>query len=209
MSRVSVSAPAYFRGFLRRYAEMPYADRIKPFGFLLSVQVARLAHPEGRDPKAFHLLAPSSKRPSEWASPFWTDAYSGHQFGITTGPSYVPGVVTVKSIATVKAEFLAHGEVKSATADGEPAGASARGLLQRRHVTASEIRLIGKESNSLEMVEAGLFSDWSAILASYGSGDARRSCDLAALASAASIASAQNVSVRTVRRWRRRQRGAL
>ena len=51
------------------------------------------------------------------------------------------------------AEFLTHGEVKSATPDGEPAGATSRGLLRRRHVTPLKIRLVGKESNSLEAVD--------------------------------------------------------
>jgi hypothetical protein len=61
ISRISVSTPAYFRGFLRRYEEMPYPERIKPFGFLLSAQVMRLGHREIAKPTAFHLLAPYSR----------------------------------------------------------------------------------------------------------------------------------------------------
>ena len=68
----------------------------------------------------------------------------------------------------VLGEFLAHGEVKSATANGDVAGASSRGLLSRRYVTPSELRLIGKESNAIEAAEAGLIGDWASILSTYG-----------------------------------------
>lgn len=82
--------------------------------------------------------------------------------------SFTPGIISVKGIAAVKAEVLGHGEIKSADMSGEPAGADSRGLLKRRHVSPSELRLIGKEANALELVEAGLFGDWSSILATYG-----------------------------------------
>ncbi|MBA2684044.1 MAG: hypothetical protein H0U66_06110 [Gemmatimonadaceae bacterium] len=206
ITRVSVRSPSYFRGFLRRHADMPYAERIKPFGFLIACQVARFGHPEGANPKAFHLLSPYSVTPSDWASQLWTDTYSGNEYAVTTALSYQPGVVRVRSIADIKAEFLAHGEVKSATADGEPAGASSRGLLQRRHVTPSEIRLIGKESNSFELVEAGLIGDWREILSSYTDNENRPSEEQLMTEPAVVIARRWNVSVRTVRAWRRRVR---
>jgi hypothetical protein len=206
VSRVSVSSPAYFRGFLRRYSDLPYRTRIKPFGFLLSAQVARFSHPEGTDPTAFHLVAPYSASPRTWASQLWTDVYSGAEYGITTALSYLPGITRVKSLADVKAEFLAHGEVKSAAANGEPAEASSRGLLQRRHVSPSIIRLMGKESNCFEAVEAGLLSDWSAVLSDYEGVKNGPSPELLESASAATIARAWNVSTRTVRAWRRRRR---
>jgi hypothetical protein len=205
VSQVSISTPAYFRGFLRQYAELPYAERVKPFGFVLSGQVARLGHPEGVKPTAFHLIAPFSKDPAVWASQLWVDTYGGGRYGITTGLSYVAGVVGVKSVATVKAEFLAHGEAKSEGADGEPAGAETRGLLYRRHVSPSVIRLSGKESNVLEMVEAGLLGDRSAVVSTYG-GLGRPSPELLRSATAATIARACNRSVRTVREWRRKDR---
>ena len=142
ISRISVSTPRYFRGFLRNWADMEYSARIKPFGFLVSANVARFGHPAGVNVRAFHLLAPFTANPKDWAYQLWTDAYTGAEFAITTALSCQPGVVRVRSIADVLAEFLAHGEVKSATANGDPAGARARGLLARRHVTPSELRLI-------------------------------------------------------------------
>lgn len=208
ISRISVSTPKYFRGFLRRWAEKPYGSRIKPYGFLIGAHVARFGHPDGVDPKQFRLLAPFTSNPKEWDQELWTDAYSGREFAITTALSYQPGVVRVRSIADVLAEFLAHGEVKSLAPNGELAERDARGLLQRRHVTPSELRLIGKESNALEAAEAGLIGDWATILSTYG--DRTRTnaptLDLLMSASAPTLAKTLNVSLRTVRRWRRKQR---
>ncbi|MDB4912909.1 MAG: hypothetical protein JWM95_553 [Gemmatimonadetes bacterium] len=105
-------------------------------------------------------------------------------------------------------ECLAHGEVKSADANGAPADKNARGLLFRRHVTPSELRLIGKESNALEAAEAGLIGDWDSILSTYGSrtGTNAPSLELLMTAPAVTLAKSWNVSVRTLRAWRRRAR---
>ncbi len=174
ISRISVSTPRYFRGFLRNWAELEYSARIKPFGFLVSAHVARFGHPAGVNARAFHLVAPFTANPKEWARQLWTDTYSGAEYAISTSLTVRPGVVRVRSFADVLAEFLAHGEVKSATARGEPAGASARGLLFRRHIMPSELRLIGKESNALEAAGAGLIGDWDRILSTYGDRTADR-----------------------------------
>lgn len=208
ISRISVSAPQYFRGFLRRSAEMEYGSRIKPFGFLIGAHVARFGHPEGVDPKHFHLLAAYTANPADWDRQFWTDAYSGREFAITTGLSYQPGVVRVRSYGDMLEEFIAHGEVKSATPNGEPAGPGSRGLLIRRHVSPSEIRLIGKESNCLEMVEAGLLGDLGEILSSYDLVNGRPPSERLMSESATTLAKAWKVSVRTVRAWRRKAREA-
>ena len=74
VSRVSISSPGYFRRFLRRFSDAPYEARVKPYGFLLSAQVARFSHPAGADPEAFHLLAPYTSSPEKWSSELWTDA---------------------------------------------------------------------------------------------------------------------------------------
>jgi hypothetical protein len=173
--------------------------------------VARFGHPAGANVRAFHLLAPFTANPRDWTRQLWTDAYSGREFAITTALSYQPGVVRVRSIGDVLAEFLAHGEVKSATASGEPAGAHARGLLARRYVMPSELRLIGKESNALEAADAGLIGDWDSILSTYGDRTSTNAppLELLTAASAQTLARVWNVSVRTVRAWRRQQREAV
>lgn len=162
-----------------------------------------LVIPRG-DPKAFHLLAPYSTDPKKWGTQVWTDAYSGAESGVVTGPNYLSGILSIRSLADIKAQFLAHGEVKSETPDGEPAGARARGVLSRRHVSPSQIVLIGKESNRLDEVAAGLHSDWREILEDYRSRNSRPSSDILASTPALGVAEACNVSVRTVREWPKR-----
>jgi hypothetical protein len=203
VARVSVSTPGYFRGFLKRFNAIPYAKRIKPFGFLLHCTVSRFGHPSGTDPKSFHLLAPYSMDSKKWGAQTWADSYSGAEFGVVTGPSFLPTIVSIRSLADIKAEFLAHGEVKSQTPNREPAGARARGLLQRRHVSPAQIVLIGKESNRLDEIAAGLHGDWREILASYECRMHRPSRELLRSGPATVIAQAWGVSVRTVRTWRR------
>jgi hypothetical protein len=52
-----------------------------------------------------------------------------------------------------------HPEAKCADSEGLPCGRQTVGLLQRRHVRIGLITPIGKESNSLEEVQAGLVHD--------------------------------------------------
>src|SRR5262249_29950279 len=57
------------------------------------------------------------------------------------------------------ARYEVHAEAKSAGPDGSVCGRDARGLLARRHVAVESVTLIGKESNSLDEVEAGAIHD--------------------------------------------------
>jgi hypothetical protein len=54
----------------------------------------------------------------------------------------------------VECEF--HPEAKCSDVDGNACGKQTVGLLQRRHIEIAQIKYIGKESNSLEEVDAGL-----------------------------------------------------
>jgi hypothetical protein len=62
----------------------------------------------------------------------------------------------VDTYGDVDEKYAAHPEAKALGPDGEPCGRGTVGLLQRRPVTAGEIKLIGKESNRLEERMAGL-----------------------------------------------------
>jgi len=46
-------------------------------------------------------------------------------------------------------EYIRHPEAKSLDPDGNPCTADTRGLLQRAHITAGEIRYIDKETSSM------------------------------------------------------------
>lgn len=59
------------------------------------------------DPKSFHLLAPYSTDAKKWASLTWADTYSGAEFGVVTGLSYLPELVSIRSLEDIKAESRA------------------------------------------------------------------------------------------------------
>jgi lambda repressor-like predicted transcriptional regulator len=87
----------------------------------------------------------------------WIDQYSGSQYRITTtGHHGDRHTARVKTYGDVLHDYEIHPEAKYADASGKPCGKETIGLLQRRHVRIDLIRYIGKESNSLESVEAGL-----------------------------------------------------
>jgi len=60
-----------------------------------------------------------------------------------------------------------HPEAKFADALGQPCGKQTIGLLQRRHVRIGELTNIGKESNRLEEVQAGLEHDDANVYTEY------------------------------------------
>jgi hypothetical protein len=148
----------------------PYADQIKPFNFLLSAQVAPLGFPEGVDPAHFHLIAPYESDPRKWHKLRWVDRYSGKPYRITTSDEaalYGGNVVRVKTYREVLAEYRTHPEAKSLGPDGAVCGRQTVGLLQRRLVARGTLTYVGKESNKLEEVEAGLIHDPEEVYTEY------------------------------------------
>ena len=69
----------------------------------------------------------------------------------------------VKTFGDVIAEYAYHPESKYADEHGNPSDRQTIGLLQRRHVRIAEIVPIGKESNHLEEVDAGLIHSPDAV----------------------------------------------
>jgi hypothetical protein len=156
IGRVTISSPAVMRPFANLNEGKRYCDQIKPFNFLLTCHVKQLGHPPGTDPERFHLIAPYQSNPKQWLKMPWTEQYSGNMYGITTlGYHGNRHTARVKTYGEVLQEYEFHAESKCADADGNPCGKQTIGLLQRRHVRIDEIKYIGKESNSLEEVDAG------------------------------------------------------
>ena len=90
----------------------------------------------------------------------WIDRYSTKRFRITTkGHHGDERTARVQTYGDVIEAYEYDPEAKCADADGQPCGKQTVGLLQRRHVRIDHITPIGKESNSLEEVEAGLVHD--------------------------------------------------
>jgi hypothetical protein len=71
----------------------------------------------------------------------------------TTGSHGDRQTARVNTYGEVIEDYAVHPEAKSADARGRPCSKATIGLLQRRHVTIDGVKLIGKESNSLEDVQ--------------------------------------------------------
>lgn len=114
-------------------------------------------HPLGVDAERFHLISPYQTDPRQWLKKRWIDQYSGNEYRITTAGHHGDRhTARVKTYGDVLREYEYHPESKCADAHGEVCGKQTMGLMHRRHVRIAQIKYIGKESNSLEEVEAGL-----------------------------------------------------
>jgi hypothetical protein len=158
VGRTSVSSPAIMKPLTALNEGKKYADRIKPFNFLATCHVkAPTGYPIGVDPEQFHLITPYEKDPKRWLKKNWIDQYSGETFRITTAGRYgTKWTARVKTYGEVLEDYEEHPEAKCADSNGNPCLKGTTGLLQRRRIRIDEIRFIGKESNELENVEAGI-----------------------------------------------------
>jgi hypothetical protein len=157
VGRTSITSPAVMRPLAKLNEGKKYADKIKPFNFLMTCHVKPYGHPPGVDAEHFHLIAPYETDSREWLTKKWIDQYSGSEYKITTtGHHGDRRTARVKTYGEVLHEYEIHPEAKCADAARKPCGKQTVGLLQRRHVRIDQIKYIGKESNSLEEVEAGL-----------------------------------------------------
>jgi hypothetical protein len=157
-----------FRGFNRG---KPYAQRVKPFGFLLTAHVAAFGHPSGVDPARFRLAAPFETDAKRWPRLAWRNLYDpdGGTYSLLTGrpESLTPRMAMVQTYRDLVSDYRVHPEAKSAGANGESCDRRTVGLLRRRHVYAVGRRAIGKESNRLAEVEDGLIGNPDEVYTTY------------------------------------------
>ena len=141
---------------------------MKPFNFLSTCHVRPFGHPDRVRPERFQLIAPHEPNPRRWLKMPWIDRYSGQTFRITTrGPHGGPSLARVQTYGDVIESYEYHPEAKFADVQGEPCRRASVGLLQRRHVRIGLLTNIGKESNSLEEVQAGLVHDEQNVYTTY------------------------------------------
>ena len=160
VGRISVSSPGMMKLFTDLNRDKKYADQIKPFNFLLTCHVKAFGHPIGADPARFHLIAPREDDPRKWLKMAWIDQYTGKEYRITTeGHHGTLGTARVKTYGDVIREYAFHPESKCADDIGSVCDKQTIGLLQRRHILVGSVTAIGKESNRLEEVDAGLIHD--------------------------------------------------
>ena len=168
MGRVPITSPTAMRSLAKLNRGKKYRNRLKPFDFLLSCHVKQFGYPPEVDPEKFHLVAPYVPDPECWVDLPWIDQYSGTQYEITTeGFHGRRGVARVKTYGEVFREYEFHPGAKSADAKGKPSGKQTFGLLRRRHVRVERILYIGKESNRLEEIEAGVIHSPESVYTEY------------------------------------------
>jgi hypothetical protein len=174
VGRTTVTSPVLLKPFAVMNRRKRYSETIKPFSFLVNCHIAPFGHPVGIDPRRFHLIAPYERDGTRWADLDWIDQCSGRTYRIVTDTSASGRqVVRVKTYGSVLAEYECHPEAKCADADGNASGRAYVGLHFPRAVSIDEITHIGKESNELEEVEAGMVHSADALYTEYA--DQRRS----------------------------------
>jgi hypothetical protein len=116
-SRFSASSAYVLRAFQEFNKDVAYEDQIKPFNFLLAVQVAKLGYPEGYGPKTdrkLHLVAPWEPDPGRWLQLPWLDVHEGKRFALTTNDSeYLEDTARAKTYGDVFYAYGTHDEPKS------------------------------------------------------------------------------------------------
>ncbi|MDP9365600.1 MAG: DNA polymerase, partial [Chloroflexota bacterium] len=167
VARLTVSSPWHLEAFGKANARKPYADRVKPFNFMLSAPPVHQGRPLGVPPRApFRLVEPYETDPRRWAGRRWTDLYSGRTYRVTTAwPGGGAGVAGVQSLGGVAAAYPFHPEPKRLGPDGKPCHKQTAGLLRRRPVRAAGLLCIGKEAHRLE--ERPIVADPDALLNVY------------------------------------------
>jgi hypothetical protein len=168
IGRVTITSPGVLEPLAELNEGKEYRDQIKPFNFLLTCHISPLGFPVGVNPEKFHLIAPFDTTPKKWLRMRWIDQYSGKRFRISTDKtSGSRNTATVQTYGDVFEEYAHHPESKCADEHGNICDRQTQGLLYRRHVRVGEIVAIGKESNKLEEVDAGLIHSADKVYVTY------------------------------------------
>ncbi len=141
---------------------------VKPFNFLLSCHLIPFGQPTGTSAERFHLIAPYRSNRDEWLKVDWIDQYSGKRYRIKTdGHHGGRDFARAKTYDEILSEYEYHAETKCADSDGTVCSQQTIGLLQRREVKIDYVKYIGKESNSLEVIDAGMVHSAESVYTEY------------------------------------------
>jgi hypothetical protein len=168
VGQLAISSPPLLGPFAAMNRRKRYRNQVKPFNFLSTCHVRPFGHPYGTTPEHFQLIAPYERDSRRWLTMPWIDRYSTNTYQISTVDDHGDRkTARVKTYGEVIEEYAFHPESKCADAYGQPSGKQTIGLLHRRHVRIDSVTLIGKESNSLEEVQAGLVHDEQNVYTEY------------------------------------------
>jgi hypothetical protein len=131
MRRIAISTPNVMKA-LRRLSR----DQARPYNFALSPVLVNLSGNE------MTLLGPFEKDSSRWERMVFINIHDGSTHTLTP-----PTMLALpQTFEMVFGQYHRHPEFKSLGPDGQPCKANTYGLLRRYPVKASEIHLIGKET---------------------------------------------------------------
>lgn len=171
LSRFSISSPILRRPFNTWNRGKSWDDQIKPFNFILVATLDPFGLPERATAERFRLIAPYTRNSQDWTRLPWRNMHDpdGPTYRITTDRHEPQGdAVHVKSYGQVLREYRLHPEHKFNGPDGQRCRYMTLGVLQRRPVyLAGPARLIGKEANRLDEVQAGLHAQLADMVNDY------------------------------------------
>ena len=135
MMRIPVSSPAVL-GRLKGFC--------KPFDFVLApILRGDKLEPEERAEKPI-LITRFNKHSDEWLNATYYNVRTGKKCHISVGDRK-RGRIPVKTYREILHQYLYHPECKFAGPDGRPWDPWTRGILQRRHIMAADLKYCGKE----------------------------------------------------------------
>jgi hypothetical protein len=152
VGRLAVGSPRELRAFARYNAGRPYAERVKPWGFLAVAYP--VTHERARPDGLRCLIAPFERDPARRIAMDWIDRDHPERPGQrirTSQPHALHGDSTVVlSYGDYFDQYRLHPETKAtAPADGNTCHTWTRGLLLPQHVRATALLRVAKESNRL------------------------------------------------------------
>jgi len=153
----SVSSPTLLRAFARFNEGKSYRDSVKPFSFMMVCFVDTMrSHGVGR------LVAPYEPDASRWQDLEWVnlaDPQSGTYAVTMDVGSESERTLLGRTYIDILQTHWRHPEPKFLGPDGKRCSGGTVGLLQRRPTVIGRTRLIGKESNKIEEIDAGLVTE--------------------------------------------------
>ena len=183
ISRISITSWDTLQHFENINRGRSYGDSIKPFNFAITATPdPRAAAALGRE--RIRLIAPLQPDLQHAAAAEWIDVESGDTCWITTDPGVTeiicehpiardpddnsPELVPVKSYRIVAQAWATNPIPKATGLDGSPVDETITGRLRRRplHSRAALITYIGKESDRIDDLQAGLI-DQDTVLTTY------------------------------------------
>ena len=120
----------------------------RPYNFVLCPLIDRIAgYPVGVDREHFTLVTPFTKNRAGWLNADYINVYDGKHYSLAFEQTPELDKVIPQTFGYILRLYPLHPESKSLAPDGSACNGNTRGLLQRMHIVAGQLRYIGKETD--------------------------------------------------------------